>query len=473
MTTAPAGDGKRLAVIGAGPGGYPAAFHAALRGLDVTLIDTEENPGGVCTYRGCIPSKALLHAARVIEESREAQAFGLDFGQPKIDLDALRDWKDGVVRRLTSGLGLLRGQRNVTAITGYARFADNRSLRVLRNGALDEVGFDHAIIATGSSPVAPDPLQIDSPRVMDSTGALELADIPKRLLVIGGGYIGLEMGTVYAALGSQVTVVEMLPQLLSGVDRDLVKPLAARLDDAFAEILLNTKVTAMEEVEGGVRVNLRGSETGDDERVFDKVLVAVGRRPNSGDLALDTTQVRLDVRGFVETDAQLRTAEPNIFAVGDVAGEPMLAHKAMHEARVAVEAILGEPAAFEPQAIPAVVFTDPEIAWCGLSEEDARGEDVEIVRYPWRASGRAITLGRYEGMTKLVVEKGTERILGVGIVGPNAGELIGEGTLAVEIGARASDLQLTIHAHPTLAETVMEAAETLFGTSAHYVARRR
>ena len=295
--------GKRLAVIGAGPGGYPAAFHAALRGLDVTLIDTEDNPGGVCTYRGCIPSKALLHAARVIEETREAGAFGIRFGEPQIDLDALREWKDGVVRRLTSGLGMLRGQRNVTPITGYARFADNCSLRVLRDGALDEVGFDHAIIATGSSPLLPGPLQLDSPRVMDSTAALELAGIPQRLLVIGGGYIGLELGTVYAALGSKVTVVEMLSGLLMGVDRDLVKPLAARLDDAFDEILLNTKVTGMEEVADGIRVRFSGADVGESERVFDKVLVAVGRRPNSGDLALETTRVRLDSRGFIETDA--------------------------------------------------------------------------------------------------------------------------------------------------------------------------
>ena len=470
---APAPAGQRLAVIGAGPGGYPAAFHAALRGLDVTMIDAEENPGGVCTYRGCIPSKALLHAARVIEETREARAFGLDFGEPTIDLDALREWKDSVVRRLTSGLGLLRGQRSVTPIRGHARFADNRSLRVLRDGALDEVGFDYAIVATGSSPVIPGPLALDSPRVMDSTGALELADIPQRLLVIGGGYIGLEMGTVYAALGSQVTVVEMLPGLLSGVDRDLVKPLAARLERAFEEILLETRVTGMEEVEGGIQVSIEAAGGATSERTFDKVLVAVGRRPNSADLALDTTQVRLDARGFIETDGQRRTAEPNVFAVGDVAGEPMLAHKAMHEARVAVEAILGEPAVFEPAAIPAVVFTDPEIAWCGLTEENASPDHTQVVRYPWRASGRAVTLGRPEGLTKLIIEKGSERVLGVGIVGPNAGELIAEGTLAVEMGARASDLQLTIHAHPTLAETVMESAETFFGTSAHHIARRR
>ncbi len=465
--------GKRLAVIGAGPGGYPAAFHAALRGLDVTLIDGEENPGGACTYRGCIPSKALLHAARVIAETREARAFGLDFGEPRIDLDALRDWKDSVVRRLTSGLGLLRGQRNVTPIIGRARFAGNRSLRVLRGGALDDIGFDHAIIATGSSPVRPGPLSLDSPRVMDSTGALELADVPERLLVIGGGYIGLEMGTVYAALGSKVTVVEMLPGLLAGVDRDLVKPLATRLASVFDEVLLNTRVTAMTEVEGGVRVDLTAAGGAESQRSFDKVLVAVGRRPNSDDLGLETTLVRSDARGFLETDAQRRTAEPNIFAVGDVAGEPMLAHKAMHEARVAVETILGEPAVFEPAAIPAVVFTDPEIAWCGLTEADAPADHVQIVRYPWRASGRAITLARPEGLTKLIIEKGSERVLGVGIVGPNAGEMIAEGTLAVEMGARARDLQLTIHAHPTLSETVMESAETFFGTSAHYIARSR
>jgi dihydrolipoamide dehydrogenase len=465
--------GKRLAVIGAGPGGYPAAFHAALRGLDVTLIDEEENPGGACTYRGCIPSKALLHAARVIAETHEARAFGLDFGEPRIDLDALREWKDSVVRRLTSGLGLLRGQRNVRPIVGRAHFAGSRSLRVRRGGSLDDVGFDHAIIATGSSPARPGPLALDSPRVMDSTGALELADVPERLLVVGGGYIGLEMGTVYAALGSKVTVVEMLSGLLPGVDRDLVKPLATHLAGVFDEILLNTRVTAMAEAEDGIRVGLAAAGGAESERTFDKVLVAVGRRPNSEGLGLETTLVRTDARGFLETDRQRRTAEPTIFAVGDVAGEPMLAHKAMHEARVAVEAILGEPAAFEPAAIPAVVFTDPEIAWCGLTEADAPADHVQVVRYPWRASGRAITLARPEGLTKLIVEKGSERVLGVGIVGPNAGELIAEGTLAVEMGARASDLQLTIHAHPTLAETVMESAETFFGTSPHYIARRR
>ena len=308
---------------------------------------------------------------------------------------------------------------------------------------------------------------------MDSTGALELADVPARLLVIGGGYIGLEMGTVYAALGSRVTVVEMLPGLLAGVDRDLVKPLATHLAGVFDEILLNTRVTAMTEVEGGVRVDLTAAGGAESERSFDKVLVAVGRRPNSDDLGLETTLVRSDARGFLETDAQRRTAEPNIFAVGDVAGEPMLAHKAMHEARVAVEAILGEPAVFEPAAIPAVVFTDPEIAWCGLTEADAPADHVQIVRYPWRASGRAITLARPEGLTKLIIEKGSERVLGVGIVGPNAGEMIAEGTLAVEMGARARDLQLTIHAHPTLSETVMESAETFFGSSAHYIARSR
>ena len=463
--------GNRLAVIGAGPGGYPAAFHAALRGLQVTLIDPEANPGGVCTYRGCIPSKALLHAARVIEESREAAAFGLTFPEPQIDLDALRAWKDGVTKRLTSGLGLLRGQRDIKPLTGLAHFASNCSLRVRRDGALEEVGFDYAVIASGSSPLVPRALRLDSPRVMDSTAALELPDIPPRLLVVGGGYIGLEMGTVYAALGSQVTVVEALSGLLPGVDPDLVTPLARRLRRAFHEILLNTRVTEMTEEGGGVRVTLTGAKVQEPQRLFDKVLVAVGRRPNSAALGLDTTKVTLDPSGFIETDAQRRTAEPNIFAVGDVAGEPMLAHKAMHEARVAVEAVRGEPAAFDAQAIPAVVFTDPEIAWCGLTAADTRGHDVESVVYPWRASGRAVTLDRHEGVTKLIIEKGSERVLGVGITGLNAGELIAEGVLAVEMGARAEDLRRSIHPHPTLSETFMEAAELHAGTSAHFFGR--
>ena len=472
MTTTP--DPIQLAVIGAGPGGYPAAFLAATLGMNVTLIDTEEHPGGVCLYRGCIPSKALLHVARLQHEVQEAAEFGVLFGEPSIDLDALRDWKQRVVSKMTGGLGMLTRARKVTYVRGRGRFVDPHTIRVANEGELTEVAFDYAIVATGSSPAMPGPLRVDSPRVWDSTAALELREVPARLLVVGGGYIGLEMGSVYAALGSQVTVVEMTDGLLPGADRDLVEILQKRVEASFHEILLGTRVTNLEDTGSEVRAALSGAGV-DETRSFDAVLVAVGRRPNSADLGLDQTGVQIDDRGFIRTDPQRRTAEPSIFAIGDVAGEPMLAHKATHEARAAVEAIAGEPSAFDPAAIPAVVFTDPELAWTGLTENAARERaiDVEVVKFPWAASGRATTLDRNDGLTKLLLEPGTQRVLGAGIVGVNAGELIAEATLAVEMGARADDLRFTIHAHPTLSETVMEAAETFFGTSPHYIARRR
>jgi dihydrolipoamide dehydrogenase len=467
-------DQIHLAVLGAGPGGYPAAFLASELGMHVTLIDTEENPGGVCLYRGCIPSKALLHVARVQHEVSEAAEFGLHFGKPEIDLDALRDWKRRVVAKLTSGLGTISRARKVEYVRGRGRFVDPHTLRVANDGELVEVGFDFAIVATGSSPAIPGPLRVDSPRVWDSTVALELREVPRRLLVVGGGYIGLELGSVYATLGSAVTVVEMTNGLLPGADRDLVDVLRKSIAPRFAEILLGTRVTNLEDTGNEVRATLVGADV-DETRAYDAVLVAVGRRPNSADLGLEHTKVIVDDRGFVATNAQRRTAEPSIFAIGDVAGEPMLAHKATHEARAAVEAIAGEPSAFDPAAIPAVVFTDPELAWTGLTENSAREHaiDVEIVKFPWAASGRAVTLDRTDGLTKLILEPGTERVLGAGIVGVHAGELIGEATLAVELGARADDLRFTIHAHPTLSETLMEAAETFFGQSPHYVARRR
>ncbi len=477
MTTASTASARRprVAVLGAGPGGYPAAFHAAELGSEVTLIGTDEQPGGVCLYEGCIPSKALLHVARVIREGEEAADFGVRFGVPEIDVDALREWKDGVVRRLTGGLGLLARQRRVRYVRGYGRFADPQLLRVQNNNELFDVEFDHAVIATGSQPVVPESLRLDSPLVMDSTAALALPDIPESLLVVGGGYIGLELGGVYAALGSRVTVVEMTGGLLPGADRDLVEPLAKRLATQFEAIHLNTRVTGLEEAEGGIKARLSGTALGVEERLFSRVLVAVGRRPNTRDLGLERLGVRLDARGFIATDEQRRTTEPAIFAIGDVAGEPMLAHKATHEARVAADAIAGTPSAFDAAAIPAVIFTDPEIAWCGLTETQARERGIEVVvsKFPWGASGRAVTFGRTDGLTKLVLEPGTERVLGVGIVGVNAGELIGEATLAIEMGARARDLALTIHAHPTLSETLMEAAETLYGRSPHFVTRRR
>ncbi len=468
---------SRLVVLGAGPGGYAAAFLGAELGLDVTLVDDAEHPGGVCLYRGCIPSKTLLHVAQTIHEARAASAWGVRFAPPEIDIPALRAHKDKIVSRLTSGLGQIAKQRHINFIRGRGRFTGPNSLHVRSDSELVEFDFDHAIIATGSRPAIPGPLRLDSPLVMDSTGALDLADVPERLLVIGGGYIGLEMSTVYAALGSHVTVVEMLDGLLPGADRDLVRPLARKMEKELSEILLNTRVAAMREVEvDGIRsieVDLQASDDETETRGFDKVLIAVGRLPNSADLGLEHTAAKIDERGFVCVDRQLRTDEPSIFAIGDVAGEPMLAHKATREGRVAVEALLGEPTEFDPLAIPAVVFTDPEVAWAGLTEAEAKRQhiDVNIVRFPWGASGRAVTVGHTEGVTKLIVEESTQRILGVGITGSGAGELIAEGTLAIEMGARASDIELTIHAHPTLSETVMEAAESLFGQATHYISK--
>ncbi len=477
MTTADAErtDALRVAVLGAGPGGYPAAFLAAERGLDVTLIDTAPNPGGVCLYDGCIPSKALLHVARLIREAEAAQGWGVRFGEPQIDLDALRDWKDAAIRRLTGGLGLLRRQRRVRYTQGYGRVRSPVSLNVERSGEVTEIAFDALVLATGSSPTVPPPLRLNSERVMDSTQALQLPDIPASLLVVGGGYIGLELGTVYAALGSKVTIVELLPELLSGVDRELVAVLERRLRDELHAIHLETAVTAIEEVGEGIRATMRGPDGLERTETYDRLLVATGRRPNSAGLGLENTGARLDERGFIETDQQRRTADPNIFAVGDVAGEPMLAHKASHEAAVAIDAICDEPTAYQPLAVPAVIFTDPEIAWCGLSESEAAALDLDAttVSFPWTALGRAGANDRTDGLTRLVIERGSERVLGVRIVGPGAGELIGEGVLAVELGARASDLGESIHAHPTLSESLMEAAQLFFDRSPHYIARRR
>lgn len=466
-------DRLRVAVLGAGPGGYPAAFLAAERGMDVTLIDPRPTPGGVCLHEGCIPSKALLHAASILTEAHEAEAIGLTFGKPAIDLDRLRAWKDGVVRGLTGGVGQIARARKVRYVQGRGRFVDAHTLRVVRDGELTEVQFDAAVVATGSSPAVPAPLRLDSPSVWDAATALALPEIPQTLLVVGGGYIGLEMATVYAALGSRVTVVEATGGLLPGADRDLVDVLAKRVG-GLAEVRLQTAVQSLAEVEGGIRATLSGTDGSQDVR-FDRVLIATGRRPNGDGLGLEATRAAVTPRGFVEVDAQRRTAEPSIYAIGDVAGEPMLAHKATHEARVAVEAIAGEPAAWEPPVIPAVIYTDPEVAWCGLTEAEARsrGIEVEVARFPWSASGRAATAGDREGLTKWLAEPGTGRLLGAGIVGRGAGELIGEATLAVEMGARLEDVRLTVHAHPSRSETLMEAAEAFFGTSPHYLGRRR
>ena len=472
----------KLAVIGAGPGGYAAAFYAADLGMQVTLIDPNPNPGGVCLYRGCIPSKALLHVAEVLNEAKHAEHWGISFGAPKIDVNKVRAFKEKVVNQLTGGVGQLAKARKVAYIQGTASFVDSKTLEVTRDGGQKErLTFEQAIIATGSHPAKVPGLSIDSPRVMDSTSALELPDIPKTLLVVGGGYIGLELGSVYAALGTKVTVVEMTDGLLPGADRDLVNILAKRIESICEAVLLKTKVVGMKEQKNGIAVTFDPSTgSGQEgvekkEQVFDRVLISIGRRPNPVP-GIEKTKAKVNPRGFVEVDEARRTADPNIYAIGDIVGEPMLAHKASHEGRVAVEAIAGDRgAAFAPLAIPAVVFTDPEVAWCGLTEADAAKEkrEVAVVRFPWGASGRAMSLDRTDGMTKLVLDPKTERVLGVGIVGPGAGELIAEGVLAVEMGANASDLKLTIHAHPTLSETVMEAAEVFFGHATHVYRPKR
>ncbi len=476
----------QVVVVGGGPGGYAAAFLAADLGLSVALIDPEAKPGGVCVYRGCIPSKALLHVAKLIDEARHASAWGVDFGEPKVDLARLREFKNAIVKRLTDGTGSLVKFRKIQYIQGLATIDDPHTLTVKRtSGGEETLRFDHAILATGSAPAMPAALRVDDPRVMDSTSALDLPDVPGSLLVVGGGYIGLELGSVYAALGSAVTVVEMTGGLLPGADRDLVDILAKRVAQTMKSVLLNTRVVRMKAEAEGIRVTLEGEDVktagaGEasargNSQVFDRVLVAVGRRPNSAIPGLASTRVKVNDRGFIVVDEQMRTEEPSIFAIGDVVGEPMLAHKASHEGRVAAEVIAGENVAFAPRAIPAVVFTDPEIAWCGLTEVQAKqeGRAVTIAKFPWGASGRALTLDRTDGLTKLMLDAETERILGVGLVGPGAGELIAEGVLAIEMGANATDLKLSIHPHPTLTETMMESAEVFFGQATHVYRPRR
>ena len=477
-----ASESTQIVVLGAGPGGYAAAFYAADLGMQVVLVDEEQNPGGVCLYRGCIPSKALLHVAKVIDEASHASAWGVTFSKPRIDLDALRAFKQGVVDKLTSGVGQVAKLRKVKFLQGRGTFTGPRTMTIAGAAGDTTLQFEHCVVATGSYPTRIPSLTLDSPRMLDSTSALDLPDIPKSLLVIGGGYIGLELGSVYSALGSKVSVVEMTPGLLPGADRDLVRVLHTRLEKQFAAIMLDTKVVALAEEKNGVRVTFGSNAVADagqsgspESALFDRVLVAVGRRPNSRIPGLEATGVQIDAQGFIVTDQQRRTAAPSIFAVGDVAGEPMLAHKASHEARVAIDAIAGHKAVFEPQAIPAVVFTDPEIAWCGLTEADAtdQGVEIEVSKFPWAASGRAIAIDRPEGLTKLVLEPKTGRLLGVGIAGAGAGELIAEGVLAVEMGATAEDLRLTVHPHPTLSETLMESADVFFGQSTHVYKPRR
>jgi dihydrolipoyl dehydrogenase len=459
----------KLTVIGGGPGGYAAAFLAADLGMQVTLIDKEKNPGGVCLYRGCIPSKALLHIAKLINEAEDAVNFGIEFSRPKINLDKIRSWKNEVVNKHTSGLGQLSGQRKINYIQGTASFINSSKIKIKKpDGASEELGFENAIISTGSVIADIPSLSINGKRLMNSTSALDLPAIPKSLLVIGGGYIGLELGSVYQALGSRVSVVEMMPGLLPGVDRDLVTFLSRRINSKFDKVMLESKVIEMKEMQDAINVKIQSSESGKViEETYEYVLMSVGRKPDTSSLGLENTKAKVNERGFIKVDEQLRTNDPNIYAIGDIVGEPMLAHKASHEGKTAVEAIAGHKVAFEPRAIPAVVFTDPEIAWAGLTENQAKEKNIkyEAVKFPWAASGRATTIGRNDGVTKLIVDPETQRILGIGICGAGAGELISEGVLAIEMGANLTDLKLTIHPHPTLSETIMEAADVFFGQS--------
>jgi dihydrolipoamide dehydrogenase len=465
-----------IAIIGAGPGGYAAAFLAADLGMSVTLIDKEKNPGGVCLYRGCIPSKALLHVAKLINETHEAKDWGIEFSEPKIDLAKLRNWKSSVVAKMTGGLGILSKQRKINYLQGKASFINSSTLKVEKEtGEVDNLTFDKAIVATGSRIATVPSLEIKSGRILNSTTALDLPVIPKSLLVIGGGYIGLELGSVYCALGTKVSVVEMMPGLLPGADRDLVVHLSKRLEKSFDKIMLDSKVVEIKEESDGLQVKIQNKNGEIAEQKYDYVLMSIGRKPDTTGLGLENTQVKTNQRGWINVNEQLRTDDPNIFAIGDIVGEPMLAHKASHEGRVAVEVIAGHKVAFEPKAIPAVVFTDPEIAWAGLTEIQAREKEIkyEAVKFPWAASGRATTIGRSDGVTKILVEPDTQRILGIGICGPGAGELIAEGVLAIEMGANLTDLKLSIHPHPTLSETIMEAAEVFFGQSTHVYRPKR
>ncbi len=463
-----------VVVLGAGPGGYTAAFRAADLGKQVAVVERGPTLGGVCLNVGCIPSKALLHTAEVLNAAREMEAHGVAFGPPRIDLDRLRAWKDGVVGRLTGGLSQLAKQRKVQVVRGDARFYSANRLVVDGPGGRRTVTFDHAIIAVGSEPVRL-PGFPDDPRVIDSTGALALADVPGRLLVVGGGIIGLEMATVYDALGSRVTVVELTDQLLPGCDADLVRPLQRRLAKRLAGIHLGTRVARVEARDDGLAATFEGPKA-PEPAVFDRVLVAVGRRPNGALIGAENAGVFVDPKGFIPVDRQQRTNVANIFAIGDVVGQPMLAHKATHEGKVAAEVIAGQRASFDARAIPNVAYTDPEVAWMGLSEAEAKAQGLEVEKaaFPWAASGRALGMARDEGLTKLLFDRKTGRLVGAGIVGPHAGDLIAETVLALEMGADAGDLALTVHPHPTLSETVAFAAEMAEGTITDlYLPRKR
>jgi dihydrolipoamide dehydrogenase len=462
-----------IVVLGAGPGGYAAAFYAADRGKKVILVEQNPRLGGICLNVGCIPSKALLHAAEVLREAKDSAHRGIEFGQPKIDLDKLRTWKESILGKLGQGIAGLAKQRGVQVVHGRGHFEDSQTLRVETSDGQKFIRYEKAVIAVGSKPAMPNAFDLGNKRVMTSTEALELPDIPQDLLVVGGGYIGMELGTVYAALGSNVVVLEALPSILTGVDPDLVRPVARAAQKAFKEIRVNTKVQKMATAGKQVKVTLEIDKQPREE-LYDRVLVSVGRLPNLADLGLENTKVTKDDKGFIQCNDQQQTEDPSIYAIGDVNGGTLLAHRASKEARIAIEAMLGEASAFHNVVIPAVVYTDPEVAWCGLTETEAKAKNIEIkiAKFLWGASGRALTLDRTDGLTKLIIEPETERILGVGIAGAHAGDLISEGVLAVEMGATARDLAETVHPHPTLSETIMEAAESFYGTATHTFSRR-
>ena len=462
-----------ILVLGAGPGGYTAAFYAADKGKKVILVEQSTRLGGICLNVGCIPSKALLHATELLRESKESARRGIAFDAPRIDLDKLRGWKDSILDKLGQGIKTLAQHRNVQVIHGRGHFEDSQTLRVETADGQKFIRYDKAIIAVGSKPAMPHAFDLGNPRIMTSSEALELPDIPESLLVVGGGYIGMELGTVYAALGSSVVVLEALPSILTGIDADLVRPVARAAQKLFKEIRLNTKVLKMATVGKQIKVTLEIDKQPRDE-LYDRVLVSVGRAANLIDLGLENTKVGKDDKGFIACNAQQQTDDPNIYAIGDISGGLLLAHRASRQAKIAVEALLGEASTFENIVVPAVVYTDPEVAWCGLTESEAKQKNIEIkvAKFLWGASGRALTLDRPDGVTKLIIEPETERILGVGIVGVGAGELISEGVLAVEMGATARDLADSIHPHPTLSETLMEAAESFYGTATHTLTRR-
>jgi dihydrolipoamide dehydrogenase len=454
-----------LLVIGGGPGGYAAAFRGSDLGMNVTLIESDTRLGGTCLLRGCIPSKALLHVAGLISESREAEKWGVHFDEPKIDLERLRAWKDSIVTRLSGGLSGLSKKRKVTVITGRASFKNNSTVSVEGSAEPSEIAFGHAIVATGSRPSTLPVFDIGSPNILNSTSALALEEIPERLLAVGGGIIGLELTTVYAELGSKVTLIEVTDGLVPGADRDLIRPLHKRLEAKVESLHLNTSVAAVEPSKKGLSVTFEGAIE-DKNQEFDKILLSVGRQPNSENIGLENTDADLSERGHIQVDSQMRTRDRTIFAIGDVVEGPGLAHKAAHEGKVAAEAIAGHPSEFDG-IIPSVVYTNPEVAWCGLTETqaDREGRQVEVARFPWAASGRAATLGSPEGLSKLILDPETDRVLGVGIVGPNAGELIAEGVVAIEMAAVAEDLAGCIHPHPSLSESIGIAAEIHMGTA--------